>query len=107
MTYFRLRSRLTCRGVSLAAGSSVMATFTGTLENEEITLTSVSPTVVAQGAPRPGSGPDTIFGGGGDDTIVSGGGADIISGGQGSDIAFMGAGKDTFNWVPGDGSDVV
>lgn len=84
-----------------------MATFTGTTENEEITLTTVSPTVVAQGASLPGAAADTIFGGGGDDTIVSGGGDDVISGGQGADNAHMGAGNDIFKWVPGDASDVI
>jgi hypothetical protein len=84
-----------------------MATFTGTADNEQITLTTVSPTVTTDGAPFPGSGPDTIFGYGGDDTIVSGGGADVITGGLGADNARMGAGNDVFHWNPGDGSDVI
>ncbi len=34
-------------------------------------------------------------------------GNDFVDGQQGNDVAFLGAGDDTFQWDPGDGSDVV
>jgi Ca2+-binding RTX toxin-like protein len=54
-----------------------------------------------------GGGNDTILGGNGVDTITGGDGDDFVDGNQGNDIAFLGAGVDTFQWDPGDGSDIV
>src|SRR5262249_15136274 len=48
-----------------------------------------------------------ITGGDGDDVITGGSGDDLIRGNAGNDVAFLGAGDDTFQWNPGDGSDVV
>jgi hypothetical protein len=49
----------------------------------------------------------SIFGGTGNDTLTGGSGIDFVAGEAGSDVAFLGAGDDTFQWNPGDGSDVV
>jgi hypothetical protein len=48
-----------------------------------------------------------IFGGADEDVLIGGPGGDLMAGGPGADIAFLGAGNDTFEWNPGDGSDVV
>jgi Ca2+-binding RTX toxin-like protein len=49
----------------------------------------------------------SIFGGDGNDVLTGGSGSDFIDGGPGNDMVFLGAGDDTFQWNPGDGSDVV
>lgn len=54
-----------------------------------------------------GLGNDTVLGGNGNDKLVGGDGQDFVDGNQGNDIALLGAGNDTFNWDPGDGSDMV
>src|SRR6185503_3231346 len=54
-----------------------------------------------------GAGNDTILGSNGNDTLLGGTGNDFIDGQQGNDVALLGAGDDTFQWDPGDGSDVV
>jgi Ca2+-binding RTX toxin-like protein len=54
-----------------------------------------------------GAGNDTILGSNGVDVLLGGDGDDFIDGQQGNDVAFLGAGNDTFQWDPGDGSDVV
>jgi Ca2+-binding RTX toxin-like protein len=54
-----------------------------------------------------GTGNDTILGSNGVDLLRGGDGDDFIDGQQGNDLAFLGAGNDTFQWDPGDGSDVV
>jgi Ca2+-binding RTX toxin-like protein len=54
-----------------------------------------------------GAGNDSITGGDGADTLLGGDGNDEIAGERGDDIAFLGAGNDTFEWDPGDGSDIV
>ena len=54
-----------------------------------------------------GAGNDTLLGSNGVDLLLGGGGNDFVDGQQGNDIAFLGAGDDTFQWDPGDGSDVV
>ena len=54
-----------------------------------------------------GDGNDSITGGDGNDTLLGGDGNDEVSGERGNDIAFLGAGNDTFEWDPGDGSDIV
>jgi Ca2+-binding RTX toxin-like protein len=54
-----------------------------------------------------GPGNDIIFGSNGPDTIFGGPGDDSINGGQGNDVIFMGDDNDTFNWNPGDASDIV
>src|SRR4051794_28636151 len=54
-----------------------------------------------------GTGADTILGSQGTDTILGGDGDDFAAGGRGNDIARMGANDDTFQWNPGDGSDVL
>ena len=54
-----------------------------------------------------GSGGDTILGSNGEDVLLGGGDNDVVDGQQGDDVAFLGGGDDTFQWDPGDGSDVV
>ena len=54
-----------------------------------------------------GAGNDTILGSNGADLLLGGTGNDFIDGQQGNDVAFLGAGEDSFQWDPGDGSDVV
>ena len=102
-----------------------MANFTGTIADEIITPSFVSPSVTATGGVAPSNSADTIDGGAGNDTIDGGGGADTINagdgddlifggdgndtinGGRGNDVALLGNGNDTFIWNPGDGSDTV
>lgn len=54
-----------------------------------------------------GAGNDTILGSNGVDVLIGGGGDDFIDGQQANDAVFGGAGNDTFQWDPGDGSDVL
>jgi Ca2+-binding RTX toxin-like protein len=54
-----------------------------------------------------GAGDDTLLGSNGVDLLLGGSGADFVDGQQANDVAFLGAGDDTFQWDPGDGSDVV
>ncbi len=54
-----------------------------------------------------GTGNDTLLGSNGIDIILGGAGNDFVDGQQGNDVAFLGADNDTFQWDPGDGSDVV
>ncbi len=54
-----------------------------------------------------GNGADTLLGGDGDDQLWGGADADLIDGQRGADTARLGAGDDTFQWDPGDGSDVI
>jgi Ca2+-binding RTX toxin-like protein len=54
-----------------------------------------------------GSGNDTLRGGDGNDLLLGGPGNDLVDGGIGFDTDLMGTGSDTFEWDPGDGSDVV
>jgi Ca2+-binding RTX toxin-like protein len=54
-----------------------------------------------------GAGNDTILGSNGIDLLLGGADNDLVDGQQGNDVAFLGAGNDTFQWDPGDGSDVV
>jgi Ca2+-binding RTX toxin-like protein len=56
---------------------------------------------------RGGAGPDTLRGLGLGDLLLGGSGADTGIGGPGDDRAFLGSDNDTFQWDPGDGSDVV
>ncbi len=53
------------------------------------------------------NGDDTLLGGSFAETLIGGPGNDFADGNQGSDVAFMGSGNDTFQWDPGDGSDIV
>jgi Ca2+-binding RTX toxin-like protein len=54
-----------------------------------------------------GAGNDQLRGTDGADTLIGGLGDDFIDGNIGADTALMGAGNDTFQWDPGDGSDIV
>ena len=54
-----------------------------------------------------GAGNDSLLGSNGVDILLGGAGNDFADGQQGNDVAFLGAGDDTFQWDPGDGSDVV
>ena len=63
-----------------------------------------------------GAGPDTLTGsananrldgGPGVDRLDALGGPDVVRGGIGDDVVLLGTGNDTFDWMPGDGSDVV
>ena len=59
--------------------------------------------VVADG----GAGNDTLRGGNGADILLGGDGNDFADGNHGDDVALLGAGDDSFQWDPGDGSDVI
>jgi Ca2+-binding RTX toxin-like protein len=54
-----------------------------------------------------GAGDDTLLGGAGADVLLGGENDDFIIGRQGNDVALLGAGNDTFQWDPGDGSDII
>jgi Ca2+-binding RTX toxin-like protein len=54
-----------------------------------------------------GLGNDILKGGSGADYLSGDEGNDFVDGNGGNDIAFLGAGDDTFQWDPGDGSDLV
>ena len=54
-----------------------------------------------------GAGNDDLTGGSGDDLLLGGNGNDALAGEKGDDIGRLGAGNDSFEWDPGDGSDVV
>jgi Ca2+-binding RTX toxin-like protein len=54
-----------------------------------------------------GTGNDTLLGSNGIDVVLGGAGDDFVDGQQGNDVAFLGANDDTFQWDPGDGSDIV
>jgi Ca2+-binding RTX toxin-like protein len=54
-----------------------------------------------------GPGADRLLGGAGADTLIAGDGNDFVDGNRADDVAFLGAGDDTFQWDPGDGSDVI
>jgi Ca2+-binding RTX toxin-like protein len=54
-----------------------------------------------------GAGNDTLLGSNGIDVLLGGANNDFVDGQQSNDVAFLGAGDDTFQWDPGDGSDVV
>ena len=54
-----------------------------------------------------GAGNDNLLGSNGADVLLGGAGNDFADGQQGNDVALLGAGDDTFQWDPGDGSDVV
>ncbi len=54
-----------------------------------------------------GADGDTLLGGNGADRLLGGSGDDFVDGNQGQDLALLGAGVDTFQWDPGDASDVV
>jgi Ca2+-binding RTX toxin-like protein len=54
-----------------------------------------------------GAGADTILGSNGADVLAGGDGADFVDGQQGIDTVDGGADGDTFQWDPGDGSDVL
>ena len=54
-----------------------------------------------------GQGEDTLLGGIGEETFIGGPGEDFVDGNQGADTAFLGDGSDSFQWDPGDSSDIV
>jgi predicted ester cyclase len=54
-----------------------------------------------------GGAGDTLLGGNGADRLIGGAGDDFVDGNQGADLALLGEGDDSFQWDPGDGSDVV
>lgn len=54
-----------------------------------------------------GPGNDTLRGGNFPDTLSGGPGNDFIDGNQGNDTIFGGDGDDSFQWDPGDGSDII
>ena len=54
-----------------------------------------------------GAGNDTLLGSNGADQLLGGDGNDFVDGRQGNDVALLGAGDDTFQWDPGDTSDIV
>jgi predicted ester cyclase len=54
-----------------------------------------------------GDGDDILRGGNGADLLLGDDGEDFVDGNQGLDTALLGRGEDTFQWDPGDNSDVV
>lgn len=54
-----------------------------------------------------GNSHDTILGGSGDDVIDAGGGNDFVTGGGGNDTMTGGAGREQYQFLPGDGRDVI
>ena len=54
-----------------------------------------------------GTGNDNLLGSNGIDVLIGGNNNDFVDGQQANDVAFLGAGNDTFQWDPGDGSDIV
>ena len=52
-------------------------------------------------------GDDTLRGGAGNETLDGGPGDDFVDGNRGTDLALLGSGNDTFQWDPGDASDVI
>ena len=54
-----------------------------------------------------GSGNDTLIGGHTAEQLVGGTGNDVVDGNRGNDVVLLGSGTDTFQWDPGDGSDIV
>lgn len=68
-----------------------MGTYTGTALDEEISPSTVSPSVTVSGAPKPSIVADTINGLGGADRLNGGGGADTINGGDGDDDIWDGS----------------
>jgi hypothetical protein len=54
-----------------------------------------------------GDGADVLTGGGGKEILIAGAGDDVVRGGQGNDVALLGGGNDRFEWLPGDGNDIV
>jgi Ca2+-binding RTX toxin-like protein len=54
-----------------------------------------------------GTGDDTLNGSNGIDQFIAGEGNDFVDGQQGNDVAFLGSGDDSFQWDPGDASDVI
>ncbi len=54
-----------------------------------------------------GSGDDTVRGTNFAEHLLGGSGNDLVDGNIGADDASLGSGSDTFQWDPGDGSDVI
>ena len=54
-----------------------------------------------------GSGDDTVRGTNFPEHLLGGSGNDLVDGNIGADDASLGSGSDTFQWDPGDGSDVI
>ncbi len=74
--------------------------------NDKISASGL-PAGVVQFTADAGAGNDQIVGSQGADALIGGDGNDFVNGGPGNDVAFLGAGDDTFEWNPGDGSDIV
>jgi Ca2+-binding RTX toxin-like protein len=82
-------------------GPVPLANLSGGLGNDRITGASANDTLSG------GPGDDTLIGGRGNETLIGGTGNDFADGNGGADVALLGDGNDTFQWDPGDGSDVV
>ena len=54
-----------------------------------------------------GANSDTLLGGNGADVLLGGAGNDVVDGNSGDDVALLGGEDDSFQWDPGDDSDVV
>jgi len=71
----------------------------------------ITATTLAAGVTRltldGGAGNDSILGSQGADVLVGDEGNDFVFGDNGNDFAFLGNGNDTFQWDPGDGSDII
>jgi Ca2+-binding RTX toxin-like protein len=101
----------------VVTGAAAEVTITRTEANDSLTVNgrggndvidaSTLPTTSMKLTIDGGAGNDRILGGGTNETLLGGSGNDFIDGNRGNDTALMGAGDDTFQWDPGDGSDVV
>lgn len=83
------------------AGALPQAALFGGTGNDRITGSSAADRL------HGGPGDDVLLGGSGNELLFGGRGNDSVDGNQGADTALLGRGDDTFQWDPGDGSDVV
>lgn len=83
---------LLLQGVDLAAWHASQGVVSGSDDDDAISV---------------GSGNDTIIAGAGNDTIMAGAGNDVLIGGTGDDLLSGGEGDDRFQFMTGDGSDII
>jgi Ca2+-binding RTX toxin-like protein len=94
-------------GLVFSVGSSVESTVVSGLGGDDRITGQNGIATVTKLTLDGGPGDDSVLGGDGDDTLLGGPGDDLVDGNRGADSASLGAGNDTFQWDPGDGSDVV
>jgi hypothetical protein len=106
------RSTFTAVDVVLGDGNDVFQEAPGIVSDEKLTIQAGAgddQLLTGDGSDLilADSGNDFVSSGKGDDLIIGGLGDDFADGGPGTDIALLGVGKDTFQWDPGEGSDVI